>query len=56
MSEEIIERLKKLAEEGRITCAAAQGLAEELDVSNADVGRAAKEAGIKIKDCQLGCF
>jgi hypothetical protein len=42
--------------DGRITCAAACRIADELGVPRKEVGRAADRAGIKIKDCQLGCF
>jgi hypothetical protein len=56
MLETIRQRLLEIASDGRVSCADAWQLAEELGVSKADMGRAANEAGIKIKDCQLGCF
>jgi len=56
MLETIKQRLSEIAQDGKVSCAAAWELAEELGVSKAEMGRAANEAGIKIKDCQLGCF
>jgi hypothetical protein len=49
------EMLKKVID-GRLPCAAARRLAEEFGLPYKDIGAAADELGIKIKDCQLGCF
>lgn len=54
--EKLLEALKKAAPEGKITCAQAHQIGRELEVSLIVVGTAANELGIKIKDCQLGCF
>ena len=54
--EEVIEAVKKEAAEGRIPCARAQQLAGELGVPIHVVGRALDLLGIKIVECQLGCF
>jgi molybdopterin-guanine dinucleotide biosynthesis protein len=48
--------LRERAPEGRITCAAARHLAEELGIAYQAVGDAANAIGIKIKQCELGCF
>lgn len=48
--------LRAASLDGRISCLAARVLAERLDVPYVLVGRAADELGIKICDCQLGCF
>ncbi|NPV60799.1 MAG: hypothetical protein HPY75_14210 [Actinobacteria bacterium] len=60
MSDEVDEKLKEAvkekAEEGRIACAVALKLAEELGVSTLEVGKAANALGIKITRCSLGCF
>ncbi len=56
MFEKIKQRLLEQAKDGKVSCAQAWQVAEELGVSKAEVGRAANEAGIKIKNCQLGCF
>ncbi|GAB4388873.1 MAG: hypothetical protein Kow0025_10770 [Thermodesulfovibrionales bacterium] len=46
----------KKAVDGRIPCAAARAIAEDLGVSYAEVGRAADELKIRITSCELGCF
>jgi LAO/AO transport system kinase len=48
--------LKERAEDGNISCADAWKIAGELGVPKKDVGRAADEAGVRIQNCQLGCF
>lgn len=39
-----------------IACAQALALAEELGVSPITVGQTCNALGIKIRNCQLGCF
>ena len=56
MDEKIKELLAERAQVGRITCAIAQGIARELGVPDKEVGQTADDMGIRIKDCQLGCF
>ncbi len=56
MKKELKEEMLKEAVNGRLSCAAARQLAERLGVSYREVGEAANTLGIKIKDCQLGCF
>ena len=53
---EINKRLQAAADEGRLSCAVAQGIADDLGVSYKDVGKAADNLKLKIRDCQLGCF
>jgi molybdopterin-guanine dinucleotide biosynthesis protein len=53
---EIIALLQNRSESDKMTCAAARKIAEELKVSYAEVGAAADELRIKIKNCELGCF
>lgn len=55
-NKEIIEKVKALATEGKITCAAARQLAQELNVEYKQVGQACNDAEIKIYACELGCF
>ncbi len=55
-SEKLAAELRQRARGGWLACAAALALARELGVSPHEVGRAADELGIKIADCQLGCF
>ena len=56
MNEELKKEMQKLSKDGRIPCGAARKLAEDLGVSYKEVGDLANALGIKIKDCQLGCF
>jgi hypothetical protein len=53
---EVLEAVKLAAKEGKITCAQARKLAQELKVVPMVVGNAADELKIKIKSCELGCF
>ncbi|NLE23372.1 MAG: hypothetical protein GX624_11435 [Actinobacteria bacterium] len=53
----LTETLKAEAgDDRRIACADAFRIARDLGVSVADVGRACDELGIKVMQCQLGCF
>ncbi|MGE5370977.1 MAG: hypothetical protein ACM3QZ_03205 [Solirubrobacterales bacterium] len=54
--EQLMEQLRKLAVNGRLTCTDARKLAEELKVSNQEVGAACDALKIKICACELGCF
>ena len=53
---ELIEKLKDLAPQGRISCSDARQLAEKLEIPYGVVGKACNEAKIKIFACELGCF
>lgn len=44
------------AGEGRLACARARGIAKRLGVAPKEVGDAADRLGMRIVDCQLGCF
>lgn len=52
----IYQLIKERSNEGKITCAEARKIAEELNVAYIEVGRAANELRIKIRKCELGCF
>lgn len=52
----LAEAIRASAEDGRIPCARAFGLARELKVPVGAVGRTADRIGIRIARCQLGCF
>ena len=54
--EKIKEAVKAKEKEGRISCAVALKLAQELGVPTIEVGNAANELDIKIVKCSLGCF
>ena len=58
MAEEktVREALRKAAENGKISCAKAFQIAEEFKVTKKKVGEILNELGIRIKQCQLGCF
>ncbi|MGQ9687967.1 MAG: hypothetical protein ACUVXF_04140 [Desulfobaccales bacterium] len=49
-------KIREAAPEGKIPCAAAFRLAEELGISRRDLGNLLNELHIKIIQCQLGCF
>ena len=42
--------------DGRLSCARAWGIARRLKVSPEEIGDAANRLGVRIVDCQLGCF
>ncbi|MEW6623673.1 MAG: hypothetical protein AB1420_11220 [Bacillota bacterium] len=54
--EVIKNKLLDKSKDGKITCAQARSLAEELGIEYDEVGKAADELKIKIYQCQLGCF
>jgi LAO/AO transport system kinase len=56
MEKKLKEEMLKKSIKGKISCSGARDIAEKLNVSYKEVGTAADELGIKIKDCQLGCF
>ncbi len=56
MKDELKEEMLKRAVDGRVSCAVARKLAEDLGVSYREVGAAANDLGIKIENCELGCF
>ena len=52
----LADRLEELAEGNKITCVEAHALARELKVAPMAVAEAMNIKGMKIRDCQLGCF
>jgi len=56
MMEKLKDEMLRKADNGSIPCAVARKIAEEMDISYREVGAAADELGIKIRDCELGCF
>ena len=54
--EELKNRIRAAAPTGKIPCATAFRLAEELGLSRKDLGELLNELQIKIIQCQLGCF
>jgi hypothetical protein len=56
MKEKVEDQLRAKAVNDTISCAVARALAEEIGISYKEIGAAADGLGIKIKECQLGCF
>jgi len=56
MSAELEEKVTSSLVDGKLLCAVAFKIAEELKVSLKEVGETADELGITIASCQLGCF
>jgi hypothetical protein len=57
MSEQdVTSKIRAAAPEGKIPCATAFRLAEELGISRKELGNLLNELRIKIIQCQLGCF
>jgi len=54
--ERVEARVRERAEGGKLPCAVAFRIAEELDVPRLAVGEAADRVGVRISHCQLGCF
>ncbi len=54
--EELRAKIRAAAPEGKMPCAAAFRMAEELGISRRDLGNLLDELKIKITQCQLGCF
>ena len=55
-SQEIVTGLRDLNTAGNLTCAAAFELARRLKTTPMRVSKAANMCGLKIRNCQLGCF
>lgn len=54
--QELHRQLQELAEDGTLGCPVGLALARRLGVNPLQVGWAADDLGIRIVDCQLGCF
>ncbi len=54
--EDVKTRIRTAVPEGKIPCAAAFRLAEELGISRKEMGSLLNDLKIKIIQCQLGCF
>jgi hypothetical protein len=54
--EDLKNRIRAAAPEGKIACAAALRLAKELGLPRKELGELLNELKIKITQCQLGCF
>jgi hypothetical protein len=54
--EELRQKIKAAAPEGKIPCPLAFKLAEDLKISRKELGDLLNDLKIKIINCQLGCF
>lgn len=53
---DIIRKLEENSSDGKINCAEARKIAEELNVAPEKIGEVCDKIKIKIKGCELGCF
>ena len=56
MGEELQARLRERVVEEGLPCATAWDIARELTMKRIGVARAAERLGVRISQCQLGCF
>jgi len=56
VTEELLDAVRAKAVDGRVTCAVLRKLAEDTGVPYAVAGAAADMAGVRVRDCELGCF
>lgn len=56
VSQDVLDKVKKVAADGRLTCPEARRIADEAGVAPKEVGQACNELKIKISGCALGCF
>ena len=57
LQQAIREKLHQIiAEGGSLSCATANQLAQEMGVAPQEIGEMANQLGLRITDCQLGCF
>ena len=56
MTVELEERLRKLVVDGKVSCVAAHEFAKREKVELKKMKPLMDALGIKLKDCQLGCF
>ncbi len=55
-TEEIMEALRPLINDGKVECQAALGLAAKLEIKPILIGKACNDNDIRVINCQLGCF
>lgn len=54
--DKVVDKLKEVATEGKISCTQARKIAEDLEVELAEVGKLCDDNDLKIYACELGCF
>lgn len=55
-NEQLVQKIKLHAKDGKIACKQALKLAEEENIAPKALGEMLNELNIKIMGCQLGCF
>jgi hypothetical protein len=56
MASELEKKITEALENGKLPCAMAFKIAKELKVTLKQVREAGDKMGVKISQCQLGCF
>ena len=56
ITDEMMEAIKAKAVEGKITCPVLRKFAEDQGVAYKVAGAAADAAGVRVHNCDLGCF
>ncbi len=56
METQLEARIKASLVKGRLPCPVAFKISEEMKVSKKEIGEACNKMGIKVSNCQLGCF
>ncbi len=56
VTQDVLDKIKEAAANGRLTCPEARRIADELGVQPKIIGQACNELKIKISGCALGCF
>lgn len=54
--QEVQAKIDHIAQYGRIQCAQALAIAKSLSVKPETVGMIADQMGIRVAQCQIGCF
>ncbi len=56
LTEEQKQEIRACVVNGKLPCARAFQLSEELKLTLKEIGKFCNEDGINVKSCQLGCF
>ena len=56
VTDEMMEAIKDKAVDNKITCAVLRKYAEDAGVAYKVAGAAADQAGVRVQNCDLGCF
>ena len=56
VTDEMQDAIRAKAVDGKVTCAVLRKFAEDADVAYKVAGAAADTAGVRVQNCDLGCF